>query len=286
MGISGKKKLQMEEMLRAIIGRQDADMIVVRAADCRMLFMSDAAQSRLNPVFHKAEDCKMGYSRLFPGLCGKCPGMAEPRALGQGSEFDLQDENGRIFAASGLTFQWMDDKPATVWFLKDVDEARRVEQKLYSLAYIDQLTMVPNRQKFKEDFEAVHKQIIRNEKQGVLAIFDLDNFKSINDTYGHNTGDVMLRRLSDHIHEDERYKGHFYRLGGDEFVLFYVDEINKYKSEDQFQQHFWDLLQGVVRSYTLPNIELSCTISMGVSFFPQHGATSSELLRKARSGCV
>ncbi|MGI6153122.1 MAG: diguanylate cyclase domain-containing protein, partial [Christensenellaceae bacterium] len=223
------------------------------------------------------DSCKKGYSRAFPGLCELCRQGSDP----EGEQLEVTDEDGRLFSVIQNEIIWLDEKPATIFFLKDVDEERKIQENLYNLAYIDHLTGIPNRQKLKGDFEEIREDIENGLLDGVLALFDLDNFKTINDTYGHNAGDVLLRRLADHLVSDEKYKGHLYRLGGDEFIFLFYDTPGRFQSEDDRKKYYEDLLMPAFLSYSMPNLEKACTISMGVSFFPNHGTTFSELLRKA-----
>jgi EAL and modified HD-GYP domain-containing signal transduction protein len=80
---------------------------------------------------------------------------------------------------------------------------------------------------------------------------------------------------------DKDFNGHIYRLGGDEFVLFYNEPAGSFPALDAARDHYKRLFKKAFLSYTLPNIDQSCTLSMGVAFFPQHGFSASELLRKA-----
>jgi len=282
MAFGKNKKLQVELLLEGILDSWDSDVIVVRKEDCRMLAMNAAARERAELYDVKDSGCKEGYASIFPSMCKHCTDTGD---IGDGTEgketFDIEDVDGNSFSVVSNVIEWTDGKTANIFFLHDVTEERSVDEKLYNLAYIDQLTGVPNRQKLKEDFEKVAEDIEGGKLWGLIAIFDLDNFKTINDTYGHNTGDVMLRRLTEHLGAEENFKEHLYRLGGDEFVLFYTDEPDRFDSDEAMEGHYKDILQDAFMSYTMPNIEKSCTISMGVAYFPRHGGSYSELLRKA-----
>ncbi|MDL2254035.1 diguanylate cyclase, partial [Ruminococcaceae bacterium OttesenSCG-928-I18] len=277
---SKNKQDSTEPFIKGILDSQDADVIVMHEKANRLLFMNKAAKDRLNKMHDDERSHEERYMSLFPGLLNRCPDAdAGPEAYPV--QYDVKDIEGRIFSVNANRVQWLEDAPAIMLTLRDVTLERQANQKLYSLAYIDHLTGVPNRQKLKEDFDAIAAQIEKDQCCGTIAIFDLDNFKSINDTYGHNTGDVMLRRLTAHLESEPAYKDHLYRLGGDEFVLLYSDPMGRFSSEQELKEHYEKLLSGAFLSYTMPNIELSCTISMGVAFFPKHGESYSELLRKA-----
>lgn len=274
---------QIEGLLGEILDAQNADMLIARGDDCRILFMSSAAREHLHDENLSTQNCKEGYAKIFHGLCSQCPnnqnpGSQEPETLP--CNYDVRDENGRIIAVTGTNVTWTDKAPATALFLRDVDDMRSIESKLYNLAYKDQLTGMPNRQKLLEDSESI-QTAKKNGMCGVVAMLDLDNFKAVNDTYGHNTGDIMLKRLTEHLSSDPAFKDHLYRLGGDEFVLLYQDSAEKFETGEDLRNYYGDILKNAFYSYTLPNIDISCTVSMGVAFFPLHGENISEMLRKA-----
>ncbi|MDL2288539.1 diguanylate cyclase [Oscillospiraceae bacterium OttesenSCG-928-F05] len=284
MAFGKKKTEQMTKILETALDGQDADILVVSKKECRILFMNEAAKARLSATGGRGGTrmtlCSSGYALLFPGLCKKCPNRESNPAEGPAA-YDIEDEDGRSFSLVCNPMTWIDGTPAVVLSLRDVEDARHATEKLYSLAYIDQLTSVPNRAKFKEDFEAAAGQIAQGALCGVVAMFDLDNFKAVNDTYGHNAGDLMLRRLTEHLSTNPAFEGHLYRLGGDEFVLFYAEPPGAHDSGSAFVEHYKHLLSSALMTYTMPNIDAACTLSMGVSLFPQHGDHASELLRKA-----
>lgn len=271
------------ERLTGIVGRvldsQTSDIVVVRPSSCRILYTNTSAKSHVPEEQRDSSRCEKGYLGYFPGLCSRCPGGPDGRdALGSlPVTFDTLDENRRMFEVTISSLTWTDGKPALMYTLRDVHEARSATARLYEMAYRDPLTGIPNRRRFKEDVESLEHEIATGRLYGMVGIIDLDNFKAVNDTYGHHIGDFMLRALADYLEGIPAFSGHLYRLGGDEFALLY--------SGTTFipdpRQHFEHLLGGVLRAYSLPNIDVSCTLSMGASFFPDHGMLYSDLLRKA-----
>ena len=279
MIIKRDRKTDAESIIKSISDSYDADFVVVRNDSCEILFMNAAAKARFDSEVYSAKSCKVGYADIFPELCDSC--HKKPDVDGEPVSFDMKDKNGRVFSVIRDTIDWIDGKPATSYIVRDVDEERSAKLKMYNLAYIDQLTGIPNRQKLKEDFEASEKDIKNSKACGIVAIFDLDNFKAINDNYGHNTGDDMLKRITAHLEEDADFQGHLYRLGGDEFVLFYKEKPSRFEDQASFRSYFKEMLQKALLSYTMPNIEDKCTISIGIALYPAHGETLTELLRKA-----
>ena len=280
MLINKNKKNQTERAVKSVLDSYDADVIVVRNDGCGVLCMNEQAKERLDPELHNMASCKRSYSYIFPGLCDHCPKKGDEDE-NEDESFDLKSSDGRVFSIKRSTAEWIDGRSATVFTARDVDEERSAADKMYKLAYTDHLTGIANRQRLKEDFSELEPDIENGRVCGALCIFDMDNFKNINDTYGHNTGDAMLRRLTSHLEGDPVFKGHLYRLGGDEFVIVFTDSPSRFSGESEMRAHYSELLKRALQVYTMPAIEGECTLSMGAAFFPAHGDNISELLRKA-----
>ncbi|MCL2204277.1 MAG: diguanylate cyclase [Defluviitaleaceae bacterium] len=276
------KKTDIRNLLGDIAGVLDPldfEILVVRRR-CEVLFTNERAKTRMYTESGYTHDCRTSYAATFPALCSHCPyGVTRVKAVE--GVFEIEDARGQTYQVRCNAINWIDDMPAFIFTMHDITEEIAIKKRLYELAYIDQLTLAPNRTKLKENFNALEEQIAKEEITGVLALFDLDHFKAVNDTYGHNTGDIVLRRLVEHLESESQFTGHLYRLGGDEFVLLYNDPASRFDSEESLIKHYDNILSTALRSYSLPNIDLNCTLSMGVSVFPRDGSTLSEILRKA-----
>jgi len=267
--------------ISGILDPQDMEIIVVRGKTCEVVFTNSRAEERLFNEEGTSFTCKAVFSKHFPGLCDHCPYGG--KAKGEDSvPFEITDTSGRIFDVRRNTINWADRKPATIFMMRDITPQKEANERLYTLAYIDQLTGVPNRQKLKEDFNEIEDKLKVDEPvSGIIALFDLDNFKTINDTYGHNTGDVVLRRLTEHLQENSYFSDNLYRLGGDEFVILFTNSADRFATQRAMQEHYKEILSTALCAYTLPNIDVKCTLSIGVSFFPLNGISLSDILRKA-----
>lgn len=279
MIIKKNKNTNIERSLKSILDSFDSDVVIVRNDSCDILLMNEAARRRIDAEGLSNTNCKSGYSYVYPELCKNCPRKAAPKT--EPGAFDIKDKNGRIFSVISNAVEWIDGKPAAAFIARDVDEERSAKTIMYNLAYFDQLTGIPNRQKLKEDFEKALKVSKNDRICGVFAVLDLDNFKNINDNYGHTTGDEMLIRITAYLEGNDKFKGHLYRLGGDEFVLFFTERLANFESQAEVRSYYQQMLQKSLLSYTMPNIESECTLSIGVALYPAHGETLSELLRKA-----
>lgn len=157
---------------------------------------------------------------------------------------------------------------------KDIDEEKQEEQKLVTAAKMDKMTMVYNRETTMESIT----RILRDEPDHnhVLFMIDVDNFKNLNDTRGHQAGDEFLIDLAAEIKSSFRETDIVGRIGGDEFFALMrnvpSDSIILRKA-----QELLDTIQEVCADYT----DLQLSSSIGISMYPQDGATLGELYAQA-----
>ena len=267
----GKKTLHTDNLLTSVIDVSPLGMIVVRDKDGNAIITNKAAQKQMKEWDISKRDCFLGLESVFPKFKVCYEGL-------KNATFDIKDINGRTFEVTYKKIEMPNEDTASVFVFEDVGIRRETTKVLYDLAYRDYLTQIPNRLKLKEDFMAIEPEIASGEKEGIISIIDIDDFKGVNDAYGHNIGDMMLQKLTEHLQGDPSYAGHLYRLGGDEFALFYAEDAGTHKD---IKEHYENLLSGVLNSYTLSSIDIACTVSIGASFFPLHGNDLFTLLRKA-----
>lgn len=164
-----------------------------------------------------------------------------------------------------------------VGVINDITEAKHYERRLQHLANHDPLTGLANRTLLHDRLEAAIASTQRDNSIGALAFLDLDNFKYINDTFGHDTGDIVLKEISSRLSQNVRQDDTVARVGGDEFVLV----INDQPSVD----HIVDLLERVRVTVSSPVMadgkEIVPGVSIGVSLFPTDGHTADRVMRAA-----
>jgi diguanylate cyclase (GGDEF)-like protein/PAS domain S-box-containing protein len=164
-----------------------------------------------------------------------------------------------------------------VGVINDITEARHYERRLQHLAHHDPLTGLANRVLLQERLQAAIGQATRNGTQGALAFLDLDNFKYINDTFGHEAGDVVLRAIADRLKDNMREDDTVARVGGDEFVLVIANQPSP--------RHVADLVERIRRGVSQPvrvgGNEILPGTSIGVSLFPQDGDSVDRVMRAA-----
>jgi diguanylate cyclase (GGDEF)-like protein/PAS domain S-box-containing protein len=160
---------------------------------------------------------------------------------------------------------------------RDVTQSRRAEERIRRLAHFDELTGLPNRTMFMHTLQRAFSLAERRSKQFALFFIDLDRFKNINDSLGHEAGDRLLqdvaRRLRHHLRESDTVA----RLGGDEFVVL-VEDCADARELNAIAQN---ILNAVGRPYTLAGQEYHVTGSIGISTYPADGQDPAALLKNA-----
>ena len=160
-------------------------------------------------------------------------------------------------------------------FLKDIQDQKEKEERLQEEVQIDALTNTYNRKGFMMHTDELLKQ--KPEQVFALMTLDIDNFKEVNDTFGHLYGDAVLSETAKKIRECCPQDTLVGRLGGDEFVVLF-SQLEKF---DDIEQIADQLRQTLMNTYTAGNHMVRTSISMGISRYPQHGAVFTELYDKA-----
>ena len=156
-------------------------------------------------------------------------------------------------------------------------EATRNTRMLEKLARHDSLTGLPNRALLEDRYAQAIAQHLRRNRMLAVAFLDLDGFKAINDTYGHEAGDAMLVALSRRMTDALRHGDTLARLGGDEFVAIITDLA----VEEDANRILQRLLVACSNSVQLFGANVQVSVSIGVAFAPKQGTELDTLLRKA-----
>ena len=175
---------------------------------------------------------------------------------------------------------WLISKDLLQTLLSLDKENKRVlqsQREIEKLVHYDSLTGLPNRVLAKLRFEYAIKLMQRNNKKICLMFVDLDDFKNINDTLGHQIGDKYLVELAKNMTKTGRQSDVVCRLGGDEFLLI-LPEVEDHPSAVSVAQK---ILSCVNQTLNINGDDISSTCSIGLAFAPEHGVTFDELCQKA-----
>ena len=202
------------------------------------------------------------------------------------------DDKETLLKAINIGINYFVQKPVNINFLNEkideiisnlsnLKEIENLRQKkidhLYQLAHYDTLTGIQNRFFFEKSLQEMIHRAKKMNFEIVLFFIDLDDFKRINDTYGHAVGDTVLQKVVENIQNIIRQDDVFARISGDEFALV-LEVINSNFNIDLIANKIITTLQKDIKIEN-KSMEMSCSI--GISHFPQDATSEIELLKKA-----
>jgi diguanylate cyclase (GGDEF)-like protein len=161
-------------------------------------------------------------------------------------------------------------------------EAEKNAEEIKQLAFYDILTGLPNRRLLLERLERSFVQSWRTGKRSAVMFIDLDHFKKLNDTLGHDMGDILLTQVADRLKASVRESDTVSRFGGDEFVVILENLSDDYQTAlNEINQITKLLLANLNQSYQLVGVDYMSSPSIGVAMLGEHGRTQQELLKHA-----
>lgn len=167
--------------------------------------------------------------------------------------------------------------------LRDITERKQADAQIRQLAYYDTMTGLPNRLLLQEKLSSHVRKARRKQAGGALLFIDIDNFKTLNDTYGHDVGDALLIEVAQRIRQSVRRLDTVSRLGGDEFVVV-LDSLHHeaMQAEKQARRVCEKILAAFKKPFNLRHYQHYTTPSIGVVLFdPEQLSQTDELLRRA-----
>jgi len=157
------------------------------------------------------------------------------------------------------------------------EELRQKEELIKHMAYHDTLTGLPNRLLLYDRLTKALEYSQRYSKMLSICFLDLDGFKTINDIFGHDTGDLLLKQVSERLKMSVRKSDTIARLGGDEFIIMLQDISDPEDAEITAGK----IVNELAKSFVTGGQELSITVSVGVSLYPSDGTDIETLMKKA-----
>ncbi len=193
------------------------------------------------------------------------------------NEIESKRANGEIYQ-SDVNIDVIRDEEGRishyVSVFSDITERKRKEEELRKLANSDTLTELPNR----SYFQAKHEHLVKFKTPHALLIFDLDNFKKINDSLGHEIGDKLLCQVAERMVNSARSQDTVCRLGGDEFSLI-IENTNDVHTIGSIAKN---ILEEIKQPLQLSaNHEVVLHSSIGIVLYPEDGTSPQELLKNA-----
>ena len=196
--------------------------------------------------------------------------------------FERTGKLGSHTYLADLSLSRMGDEQVILFMVQDISLRKQSEEDIHRLAFYDALTTLPNRRLLQERLAQSMNISARSGKHGALMFIDLDNFKSLNDTQGHDCGDLLLQEVASRLTRSVREGDTVTRLGGDEFVVA-LESLNSIAQEAAAQA---ETIAEKIRNelslpYQLNGIDHHSSPSIGVSLFRGHQNSLDEVLKQA-----
>jgi len=183
-----------------------------------------------------------------------------------------------------LTITSLSDQglPYVTGFIRDITEKKRAEQDIRNLAFFDSLTGLPNRRLLMDRLQQALVSSARTRKYGAVMFIDLDNFKIINDSRGHDYGDLLLVEVARRLRECVRAEDTVARLSGDEFLII-LEELDADVGHSVIEARMVGekILHVVNQPYRLKEVEYHNSCSIGISLFVADEVGVDELLKRS-----
>lgn len=249
----------------------------------------EASLSEISPMMQRQMEESgaviLRDAALLPPMAGK----AKRELLRQGIRalvtIPLKNKNANIgflgFNAGAPIRKWNLDDPSFLQVIAGImtEAALKVEaeKKIHFIAYHDQLTGLPNRLLFSDRLRQAIPQADRTERMLAVVFIDLDSFKTVNDTMGHEAGDRLLTAVAETlVHAVRRYDT-VSRFGGDEFILL----LNQIAGAEDLLRILNKLSDALCRSFRINGQKIFVTASIGAALYPQDGTDAETLIKNA-----
>jgi len=166
--------------------------------------------------------------------------------------------------------------------LADITVKKKAEEEIQSLAFYDPLTHLPNRRLLLDRLKLALFNSLRSGKDVALLFLDLDNFKTLNDSLGHDVGDILLKQVAERLTSCLRDGDTAARLGGDEYLVM-LENLSEHSIEAAAQAEIISekILLALNQPYQLHTNEYQSTVSIGVALFGNQNISQDELLKHA-----
>ena len=248
----------------------------------------DANQAFLDNIGFEREEI-IGRTPLELGIWvdardwQKITEMLRQNSICRGLEARFRRKNGDIFWGhiSASVFEF-DCAPCVLSITRDISDAKLAEEEIRNLAFYDPLTALPNRRLLLERLRQALVASVRSGRSQALLSIDLDNFKTLNDTLGHQTGDLLLQEAARRIAACVSAADTVGRLSGDEFLLI-LEDLSEVPEEAAAQAEAVGekILASIHNPYLLEGRECRSTCSIGITIFGGRRNSTDEILQQA-----
>jgi diguanylate cyclase (GGDEF)-like protein/PAS domain S-box-containing protein len=275
---------------RASEERQLALLVYQNSSEAMMVIDADNMILTINPAF----TALTGYT--LEEVTGRHPSILESsrhdrdfyEAMWQAidttgywqGEVWNRRKNGEIYA-EWLTINSIYNPDGSVHrrvaLFSDITKRKESEELIWHQANFDSLTGLPNRHMFQSRLEQEIKKAHRGKRLLGLMFLDLDRFKEVNDTFGHDQGDLLLKDAAERLQNSVRETDIVARLGGDEFTII-VTDLNSF---DEIERIAGGILQKIAEPFQLGLEQAYVSVSIGITFYPEDAGSMDQLIKNA-----
>ncbi len=277
--------LKSGELYRLLAGNFPDGMVVLFDGDLRHILADGRGLAALG-LSKEALEGRTIWESFAPQTCRQIEPAYRAALAGETMVLEVrfpverlpQEETGRVYLVHALPVR--DDRGnilAGMAVAQDVTEQRQTEEAVRWRAYHDALTELPNRALLHDRLEQVLAMSERSGELAALLFLDLDNFKDVNDTLGHDAGDRLLQQVAARLAGCLRAEDTVARLGGDEFVVL-LPSLQAAGDAAQVAEKITALLAAPV---VIGKHRMSVTASVGISLFPRDGRDAAALMKHA-----
>ena len=281
--ITLRRQTEDKLMLAATVFEQAREGIMITDAQGEILSINQAFSDITG---YSAEDAQGQYPGLLtqalerPHVHRRIRSALERKGHWQGELRSLR-RNGEVFTAwVSLTRRLSAEGKPThlIGIINDITRSKEAEQKLHRQAHFDPLTDLPNRRLFEQRLQQAMEKMGRDAEPVSVLFMDMNQFRDINDNFGHRTGDAVLVEMAHRLREDLREADVVARLGGDEFAVCLPGA-----HAQAAHQVALKLQERLAQPCLIDGHELSLTASIGIALFPDDGDSVELIARNAET---
>lgn len=242
------------------------------------VFVRDTARDKvlfINELTKKTFAKELEEGRLMEIM--ERPSVEDDSLQKQSGFYEIyeQDKN-KWYEVNQTQITWVDGSAVELYSVYDITEKKEYQKHIEKQAFTDFLTGLNNRLCCERDLSIFLDQATKQTYEGAVIYIDLDDFKTVNDTLGHESGDVLLKSVASGFKSVKGIEETCYRMGGDEFIIIIPDEF--FCEKERIVGELQDIFK---KPFHLKNQEYYCTMSMGMVYFPMFGQDMQELVQKA-----
>lgn len=248
-----------------------------------VLFLDYDAGAGFQSLLESIKETDLGKSLFVVLICKPDQESHMSELMGAGADdflvrpFSLAQASAKVTVAEKMASIALSMKESREGLKRYALQLEAVNKKLTQTALNDALTGLPNRMLMLDRIKSALDAREQSKNQVALMLLDLDNFKTVNDSFGHPAGDEMLRQIAERLKPMIRHGDSLARMGGDEFALI----IREVQSEADAMLHAKRLLERIAVPMKVHGREISPKASVGIAMAPQHGKDADTLVKNA-----